>query len=1084
MNWINRGTLVLQGNIDKGVNMKKALAIFVTVCLLASLFVSCDNTTKLDELVSTRFDAAESRSLIVSNEDFIGFNDPSIKWQYKAVKVSDTSYNVGAAAEWTLIPAKEYAIGDLRNSIEFSQGKWNFELRAVKTADTSVEVYYGETELPVLLTKKDGIRTISINLSTQHEGQKGYIVLDKIKVKHTSNGADAYDAPNKVIIDANTANSTELLLDTHYAKSAAGDSISSKTETGYKISVGTHTVKVQKIGANGEILAEEEKTIEVYAGLKTTISNWILEITQAGQFAPQLKGTETVTVPETGDVVVEFVNVTPSMEVNKSTTVTIPSAVVTSETRAVTLDIVVKDYRSVADHSFNVAPGKGVAASISLTMKDGDTVKTNFGSNKVTVETYIGTGLSGVTVKYNGDGDAPSDIEYVPATGKLTFKTTHFSEFYVEADKQAKIRDKDKGYVTLQAAVDAAEDDNTVILLVDVDSTQTLVVSKNITLDMNGKTISNTNDIWNDATRDWSLISVRGGNLTVTGEGSLRGKENDCFALDVMDGGTLVIENGTFVGNMDAIYVNKGSLSIKGGEYSIQQKSNYNDSRYLLNCLDENYKNGTASIAVEGGKFHGFNPANCMAEGAGTSFIVDWYSSKKIGTEPEAIYEVGSAVNDEEITISSVEGLKEFARLVNNDGYSFKGQTIKLVRDIDLKNEEWTPIGQKAGNKFSGVFDGNNKTISGLSITENNTVVTNALFDNYVGLFGAIDGGTVKKLTVSGSVTGINAAGIVARMDSGTIEDCISNVTVVGTGKGTDKDKGKAGGIVCLTNTGRCTINNCINNGNVSGVTEAGVGGIAAYVRENTTISGCTNNAEIGSNTAKYSGGIAGYVTDSVEILIERCTNTKSVTANGCAGGIVGIITGAASITNCSNSGAINAGQNGNGGGIAGSTHQSNITECRNTASVYGKYAGGVIGVDGASTITNCSGGKEDITSPSHTITFTGSNFTLRVEENESSGRIIGAHQGAGQYIYTVIKLLDDTNSDSNEIPTVGICGNTTTESYLKISSGKFHGDPLAGRTSIIVLEEGATWEGRAAGTYTRGGLDSSRKAEWTENNN
>ncbi len=1058
--------------------MKKALAIFVTVCLLASLFVSCDNTTKLDELVSTKFDAAESRSLIVSNENFIDFNDSNIKWQYLARKVSDPSYNVGAAAEWTDIPGR--TPGLLSNTIEFSQGQWNFELRAVKTTDTSVVIYYGKTEAPVLLQKQASSdpQRIVINLTAQLDDQEGYIVLNNVSVKHSLNGSVAYDAPNKVIIDANTANSTELLLDTHYVKSAAGDSISSKTETGYKISVGTHTVKVQKIGENREILAEEEKTIEVYAGLKTTISNWILEITQAGQFAP-------VAPTGTGDAVVVFSNVTPSMEVNKSTTVTIPSAVVSSATSAVTLDIVVKDYRSVADHSFNVETGKGVAASISLTMKDGDTVKTNFGSNKVTVETYIGTGLSGVTVKYNGDGDAPSDIEYVPATGKLTFKTTHFSEFYVEADKQAGIGDK--GYVTLQAAVDAAEDGDIVNLLVNVYPVQTLVVSKNITLDMNGKTISNTSEIWNDATGDWSLISVRGGYLTVTGEGSLRGKANDCFALDVMDGGNLVIENGNFVGNCDAVYVYEGSLLVNGGEYSIIQKSALYPDEYVLNCYDANFKNGTASIVVKGGKFHGFNPANCMAEGAGTNFIVDWYSSKNIGTVSEAIYEVGSAVDDEEITISSVEGLKEFARLVNESGKSFNNQTIKLVRDIDLNNEEWTPIGQKAGNKFAGVFDGNNKTISGLSITENNNVGTGTKFDNYVGLFGAIDGGTVKKLTVSGSVTGINAAGIVARMDSGTIENCISNVTVVGTGKGTDKDKGKAGGIVCLTNTGRCTINNCINNGNVSGVTEAGVGGIAAYVRENTTISGCTNNAEIGSNNDKYSGGIAGYVTDSVNILIERCTNTKSVTAKEFAGGIVGTITGVASITNCSNSGAINAGENGNGGGIAGSTstsQSSNITGCGNTASVHGKYAGGVIGVNGVSTITNCSGGTAAITSPAHVIGFTGQSFTLSVDENGSSGRIIGAHQGAGLGIYTVL-VLDNNNGDSNTIPTVGICGNTTTESYLRISSGTFHGDPLAGRTCTIVLEEGAAWVGHDVGTYTRGGLDeSNRIADWKKNNN
>lgn len=49
--------------------------------------------------------------------------------------------------------------------------------------------------------------------------------------------------------------------------------------------------------------------------------------------------------------------------------------------------------------------------------------------------------------------------------------------------------------------------------------------------------------------------------------------------------------------------------------------------RFLLNCLDANYKNGTANIVVKGGKFYDFDPANCAAEGVGTSFVADGYES-------------------------------------------------------------------------------------------------------------------------------------------------------------------------------------------------------------------------------------------------------------------------------------------------------------------------------------------------------------------------------------------------------------------------------------------------------------------------
>ena len=51
---------------------------------------------------------------------------------------------------------------------------------------------------------------------------------------------------------------------------------------------------------------------------------------------------------------------------------------------------------------------------------------------------------------------------------------------------------------------------------------------------------------------------------------------------------------------------------------------------FLLNCIDDNYKNDTAKIIVKGGTFVNFNPANCKAEGEGTNFVADGY---KVVTE-------------------------------------------------------------------------------------------------------------------------------------------------------------------------------------------------------------------------------------------------------------------------------------------------------------------------------------------------------------------------------------------------------------------------------------------------------------------
>ena len=149
-----------------------------------------------------------------------------------------------------------------------------------------------------------------------------------------------------------------------------------------------------------------------------------------------------------------------------------------------------------------------------------------------------------------------------------------------------------------------------------------------VTLNATGKTIANTQAIFNEATYDWSMISVRNlGYLTITG-GIFAAKANDCYVMDVRNGGYLTIEDGKFIGNVDAIYVEKGTAIIEGGFFDIQQKltGNTPEAQYktLLNCNDNNYNAGTAKIIVKGGTFVNFDPS-ASPEGAGTSYVADGY---------------------------------------------------------------------------------------------------------------------------------------------------------------------------------------------------------------------------------------------------------------------------------------------------------------------------------------------------------------------------------------------------------------------------------------------------------------------------
>ena len=212
------------------------------------------------------------------------------------------------------------------------------------------------------------------------------------------------------------------------------------------------------------------------------------------------------------------------------------------------------------------------------------------------------------------------------------------TQYTVESDSYGTQYDKDATYPAVnQAELTALLNGGKIVTLgKDIAPTETITVSGNVksTLDLDGKTLANTADIWeHNGAYNWSLVSAQNGaNLTITGNGTFAAKANDCYAVDVQDGSTVTITSGTFNGNIHAVYVLEGTAIIQGGFYSVQQK--YPDSakadEFVLNCYDANRANGTAKIIVTGGTFVNFNPADCQAEGAHTNFVADGY---KVVTE-------------------------------------------------------------------------------------------------------------------------------------------------------------------------------------------------------------------------------------------------------------------------------------------------------------------------------------------------------------------------------------------------------------------------------------------------------------------
>ncbi len=195
-------------------------------------------------------------------------------------------------------------------------------------------------------------------------------------------------------------------------------------------------------------------------------------------------------------------------------------------------------------------------------------------------------------------------------------------------------------YGNLQTIIDKTTDGGVVKLTNDVTISSPIIVSKKLTLNLNGYTIKNTKALWDDENKNWSLISVRGGELTITGEGNIHALAQDCYAVDVQ-GGKLIINGGSYLGNWSTVYVKEGEAIINGGYFDMTQLNNLGNKEHMINCYDESFSAGTATVTVLGGTFVGFNPSCNAAEGKHTVFTPNGY----IGQVTDGVYTIVEGTN-------------------------------------------------------------------------------------------------------------------------------------------------------------------------------------------------------------------------------------------------------------------------------------------------------------------------------------------------------------------------------------------------------------------------------------------------------
>ena len=307
----------------------------------------------------------------------------------------------------------------------------------------------------------------------------------------------------------------------------------------------------------------------------------------------------------------------------------------------------------------------------------------------------------------------------------------------------------------------------------------------------------------------------------------------------------------------------------------------------------------TPGSTIESGTFNGEVINNGTITGGVFNNTVSGSGTIKGGTFNTPM--TGSGTETDPYQISTADQLKLFRDIVNGTGDQAqnRGAYAVLTANIDLKNEEWTPIGIGNGTEnngatidfpYSGTFDGNGHTISGLNVNYRN---------KNGGLFCYVMNATIKNLTVAGSVThssgdGVAYGGIVGCADSSTIENCTNRCTVTGNWY--------AGGIVGWSTDS--DIIGCANFGNISSPSFSGgicgkIGGENDAAGIDATIRDCYN---VGMVSGNYAGGITGQSdSEDIDILIANCYNVGSLHGSTNTGEIIGDLSGpiCTTIDNC-----------------------------------------------------------------------------------------------------------------------------------------------------------------------------------------
>ncbi len=410
------------------------------------------------------------------------------------------------------------------------------------------------------------------------------------------------------------------------------------------------------------------------------------------------------------------------------------------------------------------------------------------------------------------------------------------------------------------------------------------------------------------------------------------------------------------------------------------------------------------------------------------------------------------------IIINSINDLVELSNSVNS-GNTYEGLYIKLEKDLDfqkdadyedvsIKNAQisgsgFTTIGSNS-YPFMGTFDGNNHIINSLYINYQQT-------DKEVALFGFVNNGTIKNITVSGNVTATNfqASGIIYRATNSVIENVINKINVNGAVSNSTN-----GGIIGEARS-NVIVTNSSNYGNIQDSNN--IGGIVGIVADNTTlkIDNCHNYGTLTQTLGGgYIGGLIGRDNGSLsKIIVTNSHNAGEIISNNeieraiNLGGIIGRSYGSITIDNSYNSGNIinnkktyEANQSLSLGGLIGNnnTYEGKsaiavITNSYNTGSISGgNRVGGLIGCNTENAVAIIDGSTNHGKISSDVIA--GTNASV-------AGGLVGYNNNSNIYI------LNSYNTGNISNPTSNSYGINSVENTVNIINNVYNIGTLEGKT-------------------------------------